>query len=310
MRVTRPIVVNLDDSVSRQEWLGALADPRGARILDLRDQTPKLRMVANRDALGIFSGRVAAAADRAGPNVFFLGSGDFNHLTYALLRDVASLCTVIHFDNHPDWVRMPPLLTCATWVNWALAIRNVVRVITIGPCGHDLQWPQLKFANLTAIREGRLEVFAWRQPPSRLWGSRPVDGACVRTKGNRLYWRTLADEPWHDFVAELCARLPTDDVWITIDKDVLGEGEAVTNWDQGEMTLDQILRAIARIAQRRRLLGVDVCGDYSPARFRDPLRAGISLFDRPFARPPRADAAAVNGRTNARIVAALDEILG
>jgi hypothetical protein len=305
----RVIVLDLDGSLPSQAAVATWIETGRAALVDLHDLASKLRIVASRAALASFSERVRAARARAGrgPDVILFGSGDFHHLTPAWLRHLDVSVTVIHFDNHPDWVRIPPT-SCAAWVNRALELTHVVRVVTIGPCSADLQWPELKTANLDAMRSGRLEVYPWRQPPTRLWGS-AVDSPCVQTRGRRLVWRNIVDEEWTGFVTEIAGRIPTEAVWITIDKDVLSPDEAITNWDQGEMRLDQVLGAVATIAEGHRVVGVDVCGDYSLPQFRDPYRAALARFDRPFAPKPKLDPAPVNGSTNQRIVAALQDIL-
>lgn len=58
--------------------------------------------------------------------------------------------------------------------------------------------------------------------------------------------------------------IPTEVVWTTIDKDVLPEHEALANWGQGHISL-QALQAMLRAAgARKRVLGADICGEYSP----------------------------------------------
>lgn len=50
-------------------------------------------------------------------------------------------------------------------------------------------------------------------------------------------------------------------VYISIDKDVLSRDYARTNWDQGDMTLDELFSAIWDISLKHRIIGVDVCGE-------------------------------------------------
>jgi hypothetical protein len=90
---------------------------------------------------------------------------------------------------------------------------------------------------------------------------------------------------------------------------VLLPAEAITNWDQGGMTLDYIITAVERLASSFRIAGIDVCGDYSRPRLKDPLRAFLSWSDHPELPPHRDDDLAVNDRTNARLVAAFREVL-
>ena len=56
-------------------------------------------------------------------------------------------------------------------------------------------------------------------------------------------------------------RESSDSVYISIDKDVLSRDYARTDWDQGDMTLDQLLASIKDISLKHRIIGVDVCGE-------------------------------------------------
>ncbi len=56
--------------------------------------------------------------------------------------------------------------------------------------------------------------------------------------------------------------LPTDlPCYISIDKDVLSAEYALTDWDQGDMTLPDLLQMLSTIFQNHQIIGVDICGD-------------------------------------------------
>jgi len=55
-------------------------------------------------------------------------------------------------------------------------------------------------------------------------------------------------------------------VYLSIDKDVLSRQYAITDWDQGEMTLDELATAVKEIAGGHTIIGVDICGELSPAK--------------------------------------------
>jgi len=78
-------------------------------------------------------------------------------------------------------------------------------------------------------------------------------------------------------------REASDSVYISIDKDVLSREYARTNWDQGDMTLDELFAQLSDIALKHRILGVDVCGELT-------LPKGACSED-----------VSINSRTNARI---------
>ncbi|MQT14852.1 hypothetical protein [Segnochrobactrum spirostomi] len=186
----RLCVLDLDGSVAAQPPLLARLAGGAGRSAALRDLAPRLRLAASRSAVASLLQRLdRLLAGGHGPEVIFYGSGDFHHLTAAFLMRRAKPITVIHLDNHPDWVTFPATLNCGAWVNRALENPNVVKVITIGPCSDDLAWPQLKGGNLAAIAAGRLEVYPWHHPPSRLVPFLPRPQA-LPTVGHRLHWQT------------------------------------------------------------------------------------------------------------------------
>lgn len=303
-------VIDLDSSVALQPAMIERASRGDAYIADFRNTGPGLRVIALRSGIRSFvSGLDSTFGSPDGrPEVFFYGSGDFHHLTAALISRVKEPLTVVHFDNHPDWCQFPNTFNCGAWVNRALDLPQVLRVITIGPCGTDLVKPELQTANLAAVRDGRLEIYPWRAAPSRVW-RRYRDTKCCRYADGHLHWRNLADEPWDRFLDEMTARLPDAALWITIDKDVLAGNEAITNWDQGQMRLDQVIEGLERLAAVRRIAGIDVCGEYSAPVFADPIRGVIARFDNP-PKPVRpAEALVINARTNVRLLEAFERVL-
>ena len=57
-------------------------------------------------------------------------------------------------------------------------------------------------------------------------------------------------------------QLPDDlPLYISIDKDVLSQAVSITDWDQGDMTLSQMLEMLTELFENHEILGVDICGD-------------------------------------------------
>src|SRR5262249_12833962 len=96
------------------------------------------------------------------------------------------------------------------------------------------------------------------------------------------------------------AAIDTDAIWLTIDKDVLGESEALTNWDQGQMPLEAMRAMIRALGARKRIVGADICGEYSEPVLSNPFKRIESRIDRP---QRRADDARL--RANAQVSATL-----
>lgn len=302
-------VIDLDAGVAAQEPLRRRIDAGAATRIDASDLACRLRIVASRGALQSLSSRLSSDAGGGREiGVTFYGSGDFHHLTASLVSGVEENVTIVHFDNHPDWVRFPATVNCGAWVNRALELPQVRKVITIGPCSDDLVRPELQFANLGAVEDGRIALFPWRHAPSRVWG-RYDTTTSYRQEGNHLHWRNLADEDWDAFLDELVEAIPTRAIWLTIDKDVLRPQDACTNWDQGQMSLDHVLSAVERLAQHRAIAGIDVCGDWSEPRFADPFRATLAWFDHPRAVKPEAGALARNAAVNDALIDCFERVL-
>jgi arginase family enzyme len=296
-------LLDLDASLVSQPTLWSAVLRGEVRRVWLRDLADSLRIVASRRALRELRRRLMRddAARPAGACVDFVGSGDFHHITAVLLRRFSEPLTVVHVDNHPDWVGWPRTFNCGGWVNRALELPHVRRVITLGPCSADLSLPETKFANLGAVASGSLEVYPWRHEPSRVLRGYG-EGASHATRDGQVVWKTLADVSWSDFVTSLIARIPTRAVYLTIDKDALAPTDAVTNWDQGEMTVEHVLTLIEQLASARCLVGADVCGDYSPPAFTSTWRRLLSWFDRGTPAAPTPVACARNDATNARLL--------
>lgn len=278
-------ILDLDSSLTAQPAIAArLLDGRATR-LDLLALGPQLRLWSTERTYRRFEQQLKKRPPRPThrPELFFVGSGDYHHLTPALLSDLPEPVSLIHFDNHPDWVRLAPKRHCGSWVNRALEMPDIARIITLGPCSDDLENPQIKGGNLGALQRGHLQLFPWQHAPTQVWG-RIGDGPGHEQHENLLHWRNLVDEDWPAFIDALIDDLPTGAVWITIDKDVLASEDAATNWDQGGMRLTHLLHAIRALAARTRVLGIDVCGEFAKAPHRNWLKRWEAKSDQP---PPQ-----------------------
>lgn len=271
-------ILDTDGSVSVE----ALADaaPWASVVeVDLRDLGPALRLWSRRKTVAAARARIAAANDPR-PSVTFMGSGDFHHLAALLIERIDEPVTVLHFDNHPDWVRLAPRWHCGSWINRVLELPRVQRVVTVGPCSDDLDNPGREGGNLAALDTGRLALFPWQHAPSKL-RRRIADGPGHAWRGGALHWRNLAERQPDQAVQTILQAIPTEAVWITLDKDVLPEEAVLTNWDQGAMPLAAVLELIDAAGARKRVIGADVCGEYSPPRHANIFKRVEARLDQP-----------------------------
>ncbi|HEX4548431.1 arginase [Pseudomonas sp.] len=302
-------ILDLDHSLTAQVPIARLLDSGRARRLDLLDLGPKLRLWSSERTWRRFAERLQHRPRHTGPapEIFFVGSGDYHHLTPAFLTDLPEPVSLIHFDNHPDWVRFAPRRHCGSWVNQALKLPNIRRIVTLGPCSDDLQNPQLKGGNLAALRRGVLQLFPWQHAPSRVWG-RVGDGAGHEQQENMLHWRNLSEVDWTLFLDKMITSLPTDAVWITIDKDVLASEDAATNWDQGGMRLSHMLQALRALAASKRIIGIDICGEYARPAFSNLLKRWEANSDQPPAERWSDTDILRNSATNQALIELFEEL--
>lgn len=296
-------ILDLDGSLGGHET-GFELGWRSIRRVALRDLGPALRLWSRAATIERARVRLQAAGNRPDPTVTLVGSGDFHHLTALLLEGLREPTTVVHLDNHPDWVRLAPRWHCGSWVNQALRLPQVARVVTVGVCSDDLVWPGLKGGNLPALVAGRLRLLPLSHPPSRVLRRLP-DGPSWRYQGGHMVWNNLADMAAATAIDTVLAQIATPRVWITIDKDVLREADAVCNWDQGRMSLAFALELIAAIGRRHAVVGADICGEYAPPGFSSAIKRWEAHRDQP--RRPAPDALALerNRHTNQRLLRAL-----
>lgn len=299
----RPVFLNLDDALSAQPGLRG----RDGLTVEARDLGPALRLWSRPPALASLAARLRDHAPAGtAPDLVFAGSGDFHHVTPLLIERAiaasgAAPVTVVHFDNHPDWVRFENGLHCGSWVGRAARLPGVAKVITVGVCSGDIDRPETKRADLDLVAEGRVELYPWRAP----------DGGPVLRVGDQG-WPSMKAMGERGFASLLASRIATSAVYVTIDKDVLHADDAVTNWDQGQLRLDGLERLIRAVADRARLIGADVVGDWSPPRYGPDLlstllKRGEAFLDQPRGGVP-GDLARTNEATNLRLLSLFAEV--
>jgi len=297
-------IIDLDRALDAQTSLREVAPWDSVSTIDLRDLAPRLRLWASERTMRAARGRIQAQL-RTEPTLNLLGSGDFHHLAVLLMETAREPVTVIHIDNHPDWVRLAPRWHCGSWVNQALRLPLVRRVITLGVCSADLVRPDLKGGNLPALADGRIVLLPWQHAPSRvLW--RVTDGLGHRYAKGRLVWTNIAEIGVSRALDAIISRIETPAIWLSIDKDVLAEREALTNWDQGQMPLAALVQIVAAVGAQKRIVGADICGEFSAPVHANWLKRWEARRDQP-QRDAAGDRLARNEATNRELLVAIEQ---
>ncbi len=256
----RPVVLDLDGSVGRFDGDLNLALPQWGE---------RLRFACSRRALRAFGRELdARLPDDAG--TVFLGSGDYHHLSLPLIERAAAThgpLEVVVFDNHPDNMRFPFGVHCGSWVQRVAALPGVAHVHMVGITSGDIGLAHAWENRILPLWRGRLTYW-----------SCDVDVRWARRVGLGAAFRSFADIPamLDAFAARMAGHARP--VYLSIDKDVLSAEDVQTNWDQGRMRVDELLGAIAGL--HGRIVGSDINGEVSPARYAQGWKRLLSALDK------------------------------
>jgi hypothetical protein len=299
VQMLRTRILELDGSLAPQ------ADLFGAASVDwipAEEWGPRIRLACPFGEFDRFSRSLGHALAADGPCVTFYGSGDFHHVTLALLDRIREPFNLLILDKHPDWIRGIPFLHCGTWLHHALRLPHLRRVFH---CGGDTDFDNAYrwLAPWPEIVSGRVVVFpACRRFSVGGWAGIPVhpllsDG--IPTAGVvRAALKSYLDE---------LRRYP---LYISVDKDVLTAQDAAVNWDSGLLRLEQALAILETFlaAAEGRMIAADVLGDWSPVRLGHRLNRLCDRLDHPSPELDPADAARRNRRANAALLRALSPV--
>ncbi len=290
-------ILDLDGSLIRQPQLRRRAD---ADVFPLREWGPKLRLACTHGSFERFEKhftRLAGSSHDREPYLSFLGSGDFHHVSLAMLRRLRGPYNLLVLDNHPDWMRGVPLLHCGTWLFHAAQLAGVQRIFHLGGAvdfDNAYRW----LAPWPMIRAGKIIVApARRRFQGRWWDKIPHQPL-----------RRCAEEPAEaevieEWLAPYRAELAAWPLYVSLDKDVLTASEAVVNWDSGHLTVPEVLTILEAFSNAAEgdLAGMDVVGDWSPVQVRGLPRRFLHWTEHPALTVDPNEAARRNEALNVRL---------
>lgn len=270
----RGVTIVDTDVVVRQQ--ARLVQCYAPRVIATRPPAASYRyFLPSRDLPGL-----ARQLGTARGTVVFLGSGDFHHLTAAVLHalrpeggtaarpagaqpvgEAPGGVALVLFDAHPEWSLAPPgYLHCGSWLPEVLAMPHVraVALVGVGPLGsRGLLQVRVLHAVAPSVRQGRLRVY-------------PVLRATAEELEAALPWprpvRSLEDG-LDAVVEDLVSFLGETPAYISIDKDVVRPDELPGNWSGGLLAAEaffRLLEALVEAVGEAGLMGADVAGEYEP----------------------------------------------
>jgi arginase family enzyme len=237
---------------------GAWGDVSDMPTREVRDWGRRLRYIARASEIERFFDEVV----RALPPFVLYGSGDFHHLAGLLVRRMTEGVTVVSFDNHPDWDVRPPRWACGGWVSRALELPNV-RQVSVWGCGNfELAFPARLFRN----RSDRLKVHAWAER---------------QAAATQRRFDCMTRENWRERFVSFVSGLEGTAVYVTVDMDCLRREEAVTNWENGLFTAEDVAWGIGELRNHARVIGGDLCGAWSEPVYARGFQRFAGWWDHP-----------------------------
>jgi len=297
-------ILNFDNSLINQQKLRAKFNPE---IVDLRDFSCAARhWMSAATAAGIQ--KILLPQDKNNPT--FIGSGDYHHISSLLISQFQQPLSLIVFDYHPDWDILPPRLGCGSWISQVLKNDNIKKVILVGISSDDISTFHIQSANLAALKNSRLEIYPWQHPPATVFARRVPDNFSLEVKrglfSSRIGWRQLKEQNLNVAFPEILKRIPTEEVYLSIDKDCLRREDSLTNWEEGCFSLGDLALMLKLIREKFDIAGVDITGDYSSPSVKNIFKKFTLGLDHPKdysaagKEQPLIDA--VNQETNIRIL--------
>jgi hypothetical protein len=277
----RIIGLDLDDGLRHKPRLRAACEG----VVDLTGESQALRLFCRRTAAAPALAKILEARRRwPGPWLSLGGSGDFHHLSLMLLETLPEQTapfTLVLVDNHPDWFRLPPRYHCGNWVAGALRLSMVRGATLIGQDSNDFRGRDMAVCPIADLASGRLTVFPWsveeafapgRWPKTSANNGSPVTRQLV---GSRVRFSPLTKTGPAAAFEKVSEALQGQDIYLSIDKDCLLPRDAATDWEQGQLSLDDLRQGISLLCERCRVIGADIVGDKAPS----PLRGRLKKLD-------------------------------
>lgn len=163
--------------------------------------------------------------------IHFLDSGNYHYLSKFWAEKIESPFSFVIFDNHTDMQEASfwGLLSCGSWIrDFILSNKYVKEVCVIGP-------------DKKAFWECEKEILEKVIPISR-----------EEMKQGKTQWY------------EFLKRNKETPIYLSIDKDILSLEDARTNWDQGDVSFEEIKEWLKELFSDCFVLGTDVCGEHTP----------------------------------------------
>ena len=177
-------------------------------------------LFCDEEAFQVLRNRVGLAS-----GIHMIDSGNYHYMTRVFTSLLEEPYILVFWDHHTDMKpAMFDMLSCGSWAAKILAEDNHLKqMLVIGP-------PQKSFDEL----------------PEEILSSPKL---VMISEEDFLQKNTVLPEIMADYP-----------LYLSIDRDILSEEYALTNWDQGMVSLEQLLESLRMVCSGRKVLGADICG--------------------------------------------------
>lgn len=256
MKEIRPVYFNFDQSLSI---------PPGIAKIPLEEWQDSIRYHCQWKKFHELEAMLAPEIPKY--NFYFLGHGDFHHLTYLIIKNIKiSNLNVVVFDNHCDNMFLPVGIHCASWVSHVAKLDHVSKVIIYGMNSNDLNGINLFQNNFKLMRAHKIYYRTLRNIPK-----------CAKfLSGNAINLISKQKDSLLEKIKNDMAQFDGP-IYLSIDKDVLSKEELLTGWDQGQLSTATILQSINSL--KSKIIAADVVGDLSFYRFNSLFKNLFRVLD-------------------------------
>jgi hypothetical protein len=291
----RKVILNLDGSIAKQPPILT-----GATSLDYLESGKYLRLGCSFSNFSRFAKSLNMQLDELnGPNITFLGSGDFHHLSLALLQRINEPFNLLILDNHSDWVKGIPFLHCGSWLSHALKLDNLKSTYHVGGNIYFDNFMKT-LAPWSALESGKLKVFSGdRRFVSGRWEK--VENSPIRSAPGAIADEDRILSLFRPFAHDI-GSLP---LYISFDKDVLRAEDAIVNWDSGVLSWQElkiVIKTFCQLADHK-IIGADTVGDWAEMNILNLSKWIMHKMGRPPLKLETHMADAVNQKLNLEFLA-------
>ena len=159
--------------------------------------------------------------------IHFIDSGDYHYITKFMTDYIGEPFILVLIDHHTDMQdgSLGDILSCGNWAQNVLDENEYLKKLVL------VGQQQKSLSRLLCLYPDKLVGISYEELINKTAGSK---------------------------IEALESQFP---VYISIDKDVLNEKYAVTNWDQGEMSLCMLFDVLRVFIMNYDVIGIDICGD-------------------------------------------------